>query len=169
MISPDICPPVTRVVPSGEIANCTNVWMSPGTSMSSRASSATSRAAIRFSASDAAYTRPPPGAAMRACGRGKNTSYSSISMLDRSIRPIRIGGLTAAMERPTYRTSSTGSTESMPGVSNSACPTRLLSRSNFSTRQSAISETYQCEPSGSTATWCGLQFGVKPSSVRSIV
>ena len=101
MTSPEIWPPVTSRLPSGETANCTMVCVSPSTLMTSRSSSAGASEAIWLTARLAVNSRPPPGAAAMACGRGKKTSYSSIVMSARWITPTRCGGLTAAIERPT--------------------------------------------------------------------
>src|SRR5687768_16838136 len=57
----------------------------------------------------------------------------------------------------------------MPGVSNVALPITLSFRSSFTILFSPISVTYQYEPSGSTCTWCGFAFALKPRVLRSTV
>src|SRR5690606_3835486 len=81
--------------------------------------------------------------------------------------PMRSGGFTAVMDRPTSSTSSVGCSASIPGTSNSATPTTRLDRSSLTTRFSPINDTYQYDPSGSTTTWWGFAFGPNPSCFRS--
>ena len=47
-------------------------------------------------------------------------------------------------------------------TSSGTWPTMRLRLSNLTIRFSPISVTYQYEPSGSTATWCGFAVGEKP-------
>ena len=62
-------------------------------------------------------------------------------MSSRSMTPIRCGGLTAIIERPTQIRSERGSRASMPGVSNSALPRSSPSGVSLITAPSPISET----------------------------
>ena len=75
----------------------------------------------------------------------------SMSPEERSMTPMRWGGLTAFIDRPTKSRSWSGCNASIPGRSKSTCPTSSLSRLNLSTLSSPMSETYQNDPSGSTA------------------
>ena len=112
-----------------------------------------STTATRFSTSDAAKTRSASASTVSAWGRGKNTSISSTLMSSLTMAPMRWGGFTAIIDRPTYSMSEVGSTASSPGVSNGACPTSSPSAVKRRTFPPPISETYQCRPSGSTAVW----------------
>ena len=81
---------------------------------------------------------------------------------------MRCGGFTAAIDRPTKSHGSEGWSARRPGRSNSTEATSSLSRSNFSTWLAAMSDTYQNDPSGSTATWCGFAFAPYPMASRSM-
>ena len=163
------CVVATRWRPSGDSANCTRVWGGPSMSTSSSASVPPSTTATRFSTSEAVKMRFVAGSMVSACGRGKNTSSSWTVMSSRSISPMRWGGLTAIIERPTYSRSLDGSMDNSPGVSKGARLTSSLSALKRRTLPPPISETYQWLPSGSTAVWWGRQLGSKPSWVRSMV
>jgi hypothetical protein len=73
-------------------------------------------------------------------------------MVERRSMPIRCGGFTAVMDRPTNNRSSVGCSDSMPGVSNCTCAITRSFASSFTMRLSPISVTYQNDPSGSIAT-----------------
>ena len=166
---PVSCAVATRWRRSGDSANCTKVCAGPSTSASSMSPEPPSTSATRFSTSEAAKMRLASGSMARACGRGKNTSSSSTLMSSRTIAPMRCGGFTAIIERPTYSMSVAGSTVSSPGVSKGARPTRSPSALKRRTLPPPISDTYQWRPSGSTAVSCGRQLGSKPRAVMSIV
>ena len=87
-------------------------------------------------------------------------------MSERRISTIEDGGLTADIERPTISRSRVGCATTSPGTSISTCPTIAFWRSSLRTRFSPISDTYQCEPSGSSAMSWGLALGPNPSVWR---
>ena len=73
-------------------------------------------------------------------------------MSERWISMMLEGGFTALIDRPTSSRSSVGWSASRPGTSIVACPTISFARLNLSTRFAPMSDTYQCDPSGSTTT-----------------
>ena len=91
----------TRWARSGDSANCTSVCGGPSTLASSGSPDSPSTTAMLFSTSEAEKMRFASASTIRACGRAKKTSSSSMLMSAGSMTPIRCGGFTAIIERPT--------------------------------------------------------------------